>query len=97
MPFFVKDVKKHGRSTTVKTQFLQRVIFFASDGYTFRNPGSSVDIPPPEEALTPETRTKLKLQGLLNWAIGIQRNSAKPIFKLFDRLTLSKLLPGQDG
>ncbi|PNP54039.1 hypothetical protein THARTR1_05246 [Trichoderma harzianum] len=48
-------------------------------------------ISPLAEALETKARTKMKLSGLLKWAIGIdnERNSEQPVTKLFSRLALS--------
>ncbi|PFH63200.1 hypothetical protein XA68_16639 [Ophiocordyceps unilateralis] len=69
---------------------LSRIYLFASDGNHFRM-SSAGALPPPEEALTPASRTKLTLEGLSHWAIGIKspKNSAQPVVKLFSRWSLS--------
>ncbi|KAL7792428.1 RNA dependent RNA polymerase domain-containing protein [Trichoderma ceciliae] len=90
-PFFVRNVKGKRISGTNKSTSVERIYLFACDGNNFRNPIAPDDIPPPEEALKVRTRTKLKLSGLLRWAIGIdnKRNSEQPVTKLFSRLALS--------
>lgn len=71
------------------TLYQRRVYFFATNGNNFRMPYTRGSIPPPEEALTPNTRTQLKLSGLLEWAIRLQHNAKQPVSKLFSRLALS--------
>ncbi|KAM0252534.1 hypothetical protein ACHAQJ_007666 [Trichoderma viride] len=90
-PFFVRRVKLKKTSGTNKSIFVDRVYLFACDGNNFRNPNTPDDIPPLQEALEIGSRTKLKLSGLLRWAIGIDNecNSKQPVTKLFSRLALS--------
>ncbi|KAM4057214.1 RNA dependent RNA polymerase domain-containing protein [Hirsutella rhossiliensis] len=88
-PFFTREFKKTCQSAAGKSQYLQRVYFFASDGNIFRMPDPRSGVPPLQEARTPNRRSKMPLHRLLDWAIEIQRNSKKPIPKLFARLALS--------
>ncbi|PNY29791.1 RNA-dependent RNA polymerase 1 [Tolypocladium capitatum] len=83
---FKKTIQSNGQP---KTLYLERVYMFAADGNNFRVPYTRGGIPPPEEALTPSIRTKLKLSGLLEWAYRIQHNATQPITKLFSRMALS--------
>ncbi|KAH6606910.1 hypothetical protein Trco_006063 [Trichoderma cornu-damae] len=87
-PFFLRNVKKSPGNRGTPTE---RIYLFACNGHNFRNPIAPDDIPPLEEALEMRSRTKLKLSGLLRWAIGIgdERNSGQPFTKLFSRLALS--------
>lgn len=93
-PFYVRSVKGKKISGTNRSTAVQRVYLFACDGNNFRNSITPDGIPPLEEALETRCRTKLKLSGLLRWAVGIdnERNSEQPVTKLFSRLALSKLL-----
>ncbi|RFU75765.1 hypothetical protein TARUN_6524 [Trichoderma arundinaceum] len=90
-PFFVRSVKGKKASGTNKSTALDRIYLFACDGNNFRNPIAPDDVPPLEEAFEIRTRTKMRLSGLLRWAIGIdnERNSEQPVTKLFSRLALS--------
>ncbi|KAL6833695.1 RNA dependent RNA polymerase domain-containing protein [Trichoderma sp. SZMC 28015] len=89
-PFFVRNVKGKKISGTNRTTAIDRVYFFACDANNFR-PSAANGISPLEEALETKARTKMKLSGLLKWAIGIdnERNSEQPVTKLFSRLALS--------
>ncbi|RDA92037.1 hypothetical protein CP533_0969 [Ophiocordyceps camponoti-saundersi (nom. inval.)] len=97
VPYFFskKGTKKSTKKATTKgakeTQFaMSRIFLFASDGPGFRKTSAGA-FPCPEEALTPLSRTKLTLDGLTHWAIGIKdaENSAKSAVKLFSRWSLS--------
>ncbi|PTB66240.1 hypothetical protein BBK36DRAFT_1118900 [Trichoderma citrinoviride] len=90
-PFYVRGVKGKKLSGTTRSTPQDRVYLFACDGNNFRSPSVADSIPPLEEALETKRRTKMKLSGLLRWAIGIdnERNSQQPITKLFSRLALS--------
>lgn len=93
VPYFIRKFKKTIQSNEgPKHLYQERVYLFASDGNHFRMPYTRGGIPPPEEALTPGIRTKLKLSGLLDWAIAIRHelNAAQPVTKLFSRIALSK-------
>ncbi|OPB39081.1 QDE1, RdRP protein [Trichoderma guizhouense] len=89
-PFWVRNVKGKKISGTNRTTAVDRVYFFACDANNFR-PSAANGISPLEEALETKARTKMKLSGLLKWAIGIdnERNSEQPVTKLFSRLALS--------
>ncbi|TFA98169.1 putative RNA-dependent RNA polymerase SHL2 [Trichoderma ghanense] len=92
-PFFVRDVKgKKKISSTTRSTRQDRIYLFACDGNNFRSPSIPDGIPPLEEALETRRRTKMKLSGLLKWAldVGNERNAQQPIPKLFSRLALSK-------
>ncbi|KAH0490704.1 hypothetical protein TgHK011_002161 [Trichoderma gracile] len=90
-PFYVRGVKGKKISATTRSTPQDRVYLFACDGNNFRSPSLADGIPPLEEALETKRRTKMKLSGLLKWAVGIdnERNSQQPITKLFSRLALS--------
>ncbi|KAL6804832.1 RNA dependent RNA polymerase domain-containing protein [Trichoderma sp. SZMC 28013] len=89
-PFFVRNVKGKKISGTNRTTSVDRVYFFACDANNFR-PSAADGISPMAEALETKARTKMKLSGLLKWAVGIdnERNSEQPVTKLFSRLALS--------
>ncbi|KAJ4860710.1 RNA dependent RNA polymerase domain-containing protein [Trichoderma breve] len=89
-PFFVRNVKGKKISGTNRNTAVDRVYFFACDANNFR-PSAAGGISPLAEALETKARTKMKLSGLLKWAIGIdnERNSEQPVTKLFSRLALS--------
>ncbi|KAL6867037.1 RNA dependent RNA polymerase domain-containing protein [Trichoderma novae-zelandiae] len=90
-PFYVRSVKGKRISGTTRTTQQDRVYLFACDGNNFRSPSVADGIPPLEEALETRSRTKMKLSGLLRWAVGIddERNAQQPFTKLFSRLALS--------
>ncbi|KAL7911342.1 RNA dependent RNA polymerase domain-containing protein [Trichoderma velutinum] len=90
-PFFVRPVKGKKMSGTNRNTPTERVFFFACDANTFRSLSTADGISPLEEALETKRRTKMKLSGLLKWAIGIddEQNSEQPVTKLFSRLALS--------
>lgn len=73
-----------------QSQFRSPVYLFACNGDEFRNMGIPGFLSPPEEALTPSQRTKMKRSVLLQWAIDIQENSRQMVAKLFTRIALSK-------
>ncbi|KAL7960432.1 RNA dependent RNA polymerase domain-containing protein [Trichoderma compactum] len=89
-PFFVRSVKGKKISGVNRNTSVERVYFFACDGNNFR-PSAADGISPLAEALETKARTKMKLSGLLKWAIGIDNelNSEQPVTKLFSRLALS--------
>jgi hypothetical protein len=91
-PFYVRGVKGKKIPATTRSTPQDRVYLFACDGNNFRSPSIADGIPPLEEALEIKRRTKMKLSGLLKWAVAIdkERNSQQPIAKLFSRLALSK-------
>lgn len=91
--FYCRDFKKTSQSTNAKSSYLQRVFLFATDGDSFRVPDQPGVIPPPQEALTPESRTKMELHELLDWAIDLKRNSKMSLPKLFNRISLSESSP----
>ncbi|EGR45650.1 uncharacterized protein TRIREDRAFT_67742, partial [Trichoderma reesei QM6a] len=90
-PFYVRGVKGKKIPATTRSTPQDRVYLFACDGNNFRSPSIADGIPPLEEALEIKRRTKMKLSGLLKWAVAIdkERNSQQPIAKLFSRLALS--------
>ncbi|KAK4083650.1 uncharacterized protein Triagg1_1312 [Trichoderma aggressivum f. europaeum] len=89
-PFFVRNVKGKKISGTNRNTSVERVYFFACDANNFR-PSAPDGISPLAEALETKARTKMKLSGLLKWAVDIdnERNSEQPVTKLFSRLALS--------
>lgn len=96
-PFFVRhDNKGKGKKPAgaKKAPSAEKIYLFACDGHNFRKPITPDGIPPLEEALHSKSRTKLKLSGLLGWAVGIgnARNAEQPVTKLFSRLALSELI-----
>jgi hypothetical protein len=93
-PFYVRNVKGKKIAGSNKNIFAVRIYLFACNGDNFRNPKAPDDIPLLQEALDIGSRTKLKLSGLLRWAISIdnERNSEQPVTKLFSRLALSEFL-----
>ncbi|KAL6884940.1 RNA dependent RNA polymerase domain-containing protein [Trichoderma longibrachiatum] len=90
-PFYVRGVKGKKISSTTRSAPQDRVYLFACDANNFRTPSIADGIPPLEEALETKRRTKMKLSGLLKWAVGVdnERNCQQPITKLFSRLALS--------
>lgn len=92
VPFYTRDMKKTTKDpqNPQKTRniFQERVQFFAVDGISFRPPQSQ--FPPPQEAQSLSTRTKMRRCDLLGWAVSIEKNAKQPVPKLFSRLALSK-------
>ncbi|RCI14848.1 hypothetical protein L249_6515 [Ophiocordyceps polyrhachis-furcata BCC 54312] len=97
VPYFFskKGTKKGTKKATTKgtkeaQSMLSRIFLFATDGPGFRK-ASAGAFPCSDEALTPLSRTKMTLDGLTHWAIGIKDadNSAKSAVKLFSRWSLS--------
>ena len=92
-PYFMRDFKKTTQSKEgPKTQYLERVHMFATDGNHFQLPYTRGGIPSSIMALTPSIRTKMKLSGLLDWAIGFQHSAAQPVTKLSSRIALSEFV-----
>lgn len=91
VPFYTRDMKKTVKDpqNPQKTRniFQERVQFFAVDGISFRLP--QAQFPPPQEALSLSTRTKMRRCDLLGWAVNIKKNAKQPVPKLFSRLALS--------
>lgn len=91
VPFYTRDMKKTIKDPQnpqkTRNVFQERVQFFAVDGISFRLPQSQ--FPPPQEALSLSTRTKMRRCDLLGWAVNIEKNAKQPVPKLFSRLALS--------
>ncbi|ODA76922.1 hypothetical protein RJ55_07438 [Drechmeria coniospora] len=87
--YMTKKKKTVQLASKSKTVYLDRLHFFAVDGITFRPSNTSGGPPPPEEAFSPNRRTKMKLGALLDWTIHISNNLSQPVPKLFSRIALS--------